>query len=512
MRRKLLEQLILWKENTKAPPFLMMGARCVGKTYLALDFAANHYQWKAYLNTEHNPGVLRLFDGEEPGQWKERIEAQYKVDVAQKDVLLILDEIREPILFLKAQQLKREFPGAQILMISSYALRKEVAAFFNSRTLHPMDFEEFLDAMGSDWYIPTIHDHFYNQKPLPDIVHRELLRMLDRYLVVGGMPEAVLAFVQSKSVLDVPEIHKRILASLEYDLSDQLGQEGLLGKCLSVYSTMDLQMAKKNKRFQCSLIRKGTTFASYQGALDALYRFYMLYDLPSLTMDELSPRLFFTDVGMLLSMTNRRNRLKNAEQYREFADSLLQNFVMENLLEIRESLSYWESDRSARVDFVLSKGQGGLPEAEELKGSGGKSFAEKREAKDTLEHISRETAMTGIMMCKKKHQPPYQEDILQHSARVAAGADGADQTSKETEDIIGASVWEGKRRLLPIEIFMGSRTRSRTFYEFQKYYHVTKEVKLSMQNFSYGKSCIHIPIYAVCCLKDAKAVERIFQE
>jgi len=203
-----------------------------------------------------------------------------------------------------------------------------------------------LSAVGSDWYIEIIQGHFQNAKPMPDIVHQELLALFEEYLVVGGMPAAINEYIASKSVYNVGEVHSLVNARMKSVLEESY-DEKTVGMAIQVLDVLPKQLKKANKKFRFNLIRKGVTYALYKESIEALVKCGMVLRLDEQKRNPSQFKLYLSDVGMLSSAFT-------GEDDEHIRKALLENYVMQTL-ESNEAfqLCFWESEAQAKVDFIL---------------------------------------------------------------------------------------------------------------------------------------------------------------
>lgn len=347
MKRNAVNELLKWKENGTQVPFLLVGTKGTGKTYLAIEFALAYYPQYLYVNFELNTAAERFFTERilEGRSVSETIAEYFQInEVYLAEMVILLDEISFcPVLF-KVLSHPNELP---IIAISGVLPTPEQKNSFWVCRLLPLGFDEFLSAVGNDWYIDIIQGHFQNVKPVPDIVHQELLALFEEYLIVGGMPAAVNEYISSKSVYNVGEVHctlkNRMRAALE-----RLYDEKEAGKAAQVIEVLPEQLKRDNKKFRFNLIRKGVTYALYKDSIAALEQSGMVLRLNE-QKRETHFKLYLPDVGMLSSAFS-------GVETEETRKALLENYVMQTLTvgDIGQ-LCFWESEAQAKVDFIIYK-------------------------------------------------------------------------------------------------------------------------------------------------------------
>ena len=375
MKRTAIENLLKWNQTSDVRPVLITGSKGVGKTYLAYDFAKAFFKNYYYINFEHNSFVREIFKAKDPFLISTRLLEHFHLDTddsnqspLQEDRVLILDEIGnhpEAIQILTSLQYTGQFP--KIIAISSYPIKKEELGLFYHIPIYPMQFDEFLVAMSRDWYVEIIRTHYDTNKKIPHIVHKELLALHNLYLQVGGMPGIVNEYLSFNNTINIFEQHSLLLGTYQHYLS-LINSDSQALKMNQVLNCLPLQLMKNNKKFQYRLIRKGTTHSMYK---DAIYRLSeQNYLIPSykITSEELSNissiigddrlnvneitsfKLYSSDVGLLNTQFAKQLKQPYDKTTRK---ALLENYVGVSLLSNAYPNMFWESESTAKVDFIL---------------------------------------------------------------------------------------------------------------------------------------------------------------
>jgi len=348
MKRNLINTLQYWMESEERRPFYMTGMKGVGKTYLACEFAKSFFDSYLYLSFEHNKELSARFKSL-PAENIFAALAEY-FELPEEMLLhipFVFDEIYHcPGFVEKLLQLISDNHQLYWIFVSSYdILPNETKEQLYCHTLYPLQFDEFLAAIGKDWYVEVITAHYKNRKKLPDIVHHELLSTFDEYLWIGGMPDVLNEYLDMESSVNVMErqhIQKQMLLyGMEHEAGEKTGY-----KCLQVYSTIDEQLNKPNQKFQFNLIRKGITYQMYKDAIDFLVRHNMLYRLDCIGKEEQQFKLFYPDFS--LNNSARNNELTLVER-----QIRLQNYIIQTFREKQFNCKFWEAKSQATIDLVL---------------------------------------------------------------------------------------------------------------------------------------------------------------
>lgn len=396
MKRNALDDLIRWNKPGCDKPVLLAGGKGVGKTFLAYDFAKAFFEDIYYINLEQERGVCELFDLQQTsdfignlynylGTSKER---------AQKGIL-ILDEVTNyPSAVKWLIPLQKQGAFNRVIAIADCFLDNIKDALFKGLkiiNIYPLQFDEFLLAISSDWYLDSIKTHFESNKPLPDIVHKELLNLFELYLHIGGMPQAVNEYISMTSAINVPIQHKNqysVFCNYIYESNN----ESLALKMQQVLDSIPMQLLKDNRKFQYKLIRKGTTHAMYKDAIAELSKsglvlecfkvyenlFSQLHTSPKdIDMSAVregagtSFKLYYPDTGLLYSALAKGSHENvsspafetgsNETVSLQVRKAVLEQYVAQTLRSNGYPLLFWESESMAKIDFLLPANIGIIP-------------------------------------------------------------------------------------------------------------------------------------------------------
>ena len=206
MKRNALSTLKQWKEAEERKPFYLTGIKGVGKTYLAFEFAEDFFESYLYLGLEQNSTMAEYLDALPEESILPALADYFEVpEEFLFSSLLILDEVyRCPNLLRRLLRLSSEQTSLFWMFLSSYdALETEEKNSVEELVLYPLQFDEFLTAIGNEWYVEVITAHYKTKRKIPDIVHQELLSTFDEYLWIGGMPDVVNEYLTMESSIDV---------------------------------------------------------------------------------------------------------------------------------------------------------------------------------------------------------------------------------------------------------------------------------------------------------------------
>ena len=267
MKRKILQQLINWKNNPKRMPLIVNGARQVGKTYILKEFGNRHYSQVVYINLETNLSINSYFDTDiNPLRIIQYLETVNNTRIIPGETLIILDEIQSctrALTSLKA--FCEDAPEFHIVAAGSLlgvAINREKFSYpvgkVDELSMFPMDLEEFLWAMDREMLSYEIINHFTSNEAMPDILHFQALDLYKQYLIVGGMPAAVLEFIETKSLITATDIQGRVLNEYIADMA-KCASATTSVKIRACYNSIPAQLAKENKKFQYKMVHRGGT-------------------------------------------------------------------------------------------------------------------------------------------------------------------------------------------------------------------------------------------------------------
>ncbi|MDR0897146.1 MAG: DUF4143 domain-containing protein [Oscillospiraceae bacterium] len=380
MKRKVMAQLKAWKNKPGRMPLLVYGARQVGKTHSIRAFGAENYKNVAYINLETNATVSAYFgDNIEPERLIRFFETEVQKRIIPGETLIILDEIQSCERALTSLKYFNESaPEYDIIAAGSLlgvAVNRERYSFpvgnVDALTLFPLDFEEFLWALGEERLAEDIREAFQTDTALPTPLHEKAMDLYRQYVIVGGMPQAVLTYRDANSLILVPDVQNRITNDYIADMAKYATNSESVN-IRAAYQSIPAQLAKDNKKFQYKVVRRGGTAAIFGAAIDWLtfagvvmkcqridHGFMPLNVYSDLT----SFKLYMGDIGLLTmkSGISQQAVLASGAIDNTFMGALTENYVAQALAARKHPLCYWTSEGEAEVDFVLQKGNDIVP-------------------------------------------------------------------------------------------------------------------------------------------------------
>jgi len=372
MFRKISAELLAWKDSKYRQPLIILGARQVGKTYTVLEFARKQYDNVAYINFEFDKDAKAIFENSlDPKEVIPKMEVFTKQTITKGRSLIFLDEIQLCPPALTSLKYFDEFAqeyhiiGAGSLL--GVAVSREEFSFPVGKvarlTLFPLDFEEFLIAMGKSGFVERIKECFATNTPMDTTYHNMLLEQYRQYLVAGGMPDCVVKYAETKDWILIRATQKLILEGYLDDMS-KYNTKDEIKKTRLTYNSITAQLSKMNTRFQYKLVKPGGRAREFENAIEWLVlsgivsRVYALETIkkPLENYKNIdSFKIFGSDVGLLCAKSNvlANDILYNSSDLNDFRGALTENYVCSQLI-CRGHICYtWHSEGEAEMDFVI---------------------------------------------------------------------------------------------------------------------------------------------------------------
>lgn len=373
MKRDVYDRLEDWKKSTRRKPLILNGARQVGKTYALKYFGKNFYEKTAYLNFEKDEKLSRYFeDTLDPKELIKLISIHTNVDIEPSNTLIILDEIQNAPKALNSLKYFYEdanqyhvAAAGSLLGVKTAGSKGFPVGKVNFLHLYPLSFFEFLTALGEQKTREYL-EGYRGYDPLPTPLHEKLIHILKFYYFVGGMPEAVVTYVKNDRLNTVREVQWEILNAYEKDFSKHAPAHEMI-KITSVWEQVHRQLAKENKKFIFSAIRKSARGRDYEDAIQWLvdagliYKNYLV-ESPKFPLsayaDHQTFKIFLFDVGLMGAQSHLAPQtiLEGDELFTEFKGSLTENYVLQELIASADIKPYyWKSEGIAEIDFLVEE-------------------------------------------------------------------------------------------------------------------------------------------------------------
>ncbi len=386
MKRKIYTDLLKWKEERADQCALLIdGARRVGKSYIAEEFAKKEY--KSYILVDFNRAnedIRDLFEHylDDLDTFFLYLSSYYNVKLYPHESLIIFDEIQ---LFPKARAASKYLvaDGKYHYMEtgSLMSIRKNVQDIVipseeHHIELYPMDFEEFLWAVGNDTLMELVSSCFYARKPMGDAMHRKAIDLFRQYMIVGGMPQAVQMYADTHDFNKVDSVKRDILTLYRSDITKHA--KGYEMKVKNIFDEIPSQLQKHKKKFKLSSLQKGARFRDYENAifwLDDAMIVNICYNsvAPNIGLrinrDHMTMKCYMADTGLLISHAFDEKGIVDEEIYRKLLFNklevdqgmLTENIVAQMLRASGHKLYFYSNssrenkDDRMEIDFLIAK-------------------------------------------------------------------------------------------------------------------------------------------------------------
>ena len=375
MQRMLMDQLIKWKENPQKKPLILQGIRQSGKTYLLKEFGSSYYDDVYYCKFDEDKSLADFF---EPNLDPRRIIKDMSIlrgkDIKPHTTLIIFDEVQfcgKALTSLK--YFCEEAPGFHIIAAGSLlgvAIPKGTSfpvGKVEFLTLFPMSFYEYLLAQNE-----MLAGHLKSSSFDDDVWHTFRAQLKERYqeyLTIGGMPEVVQDWISTGSIENVEKIQAQIVRGYENDFAKYAPVQ-YFPKLSAIWSAIPNQLAKENRKFIFSQVKKSWRAKDLEDALEWLIRAGLIYKIekiekPAIPISAYANSTFFKlylcDPGLLRHVANvpPSALLDKTNNYKEFKGAMAENFVCCELKRLYEkSVYYWTAEGTGRaeVDFIVQDG------------------------------------------------------------------------------------------------------------------------------------------------------------
>ncbi len=371
MHRKIEAQLLEWKDRERMP-LLLYGARQVGKTYILMELGEKYFDNTVYVNLETNLSVARYFDDDiTPERLLRFLETTVNEEIIPGKTLIIFDEIQSCERALTALkyfcELAPQYHVAAAGSLLGVAVNREKYSFpvgkVESLTLYPLDFEEFLWAMGEERLAQEIRICFNDIAPMPEALHNKALELYRYYLIVGGMPASVLSFVKSGKLVLLPNVQNEITNNYVADMAKYADTSDTV-KIRACFNSIPAQLAKENTKFQYKVIQKGGSAALFGASIDWLTQAGVVLKCQkiehaqnpiSVYADLSSFKLYMSDVGLLVMKSGLAQQTILTGESNIFMGAVTENYIAQTLVSKGYTPYYWASEHSAELDFVIQK-------------------------------------------------------------------------------------------------------------------------------------------------------------
>ena len=386
MKRKIYNKLLEWKHESNGEYALLIdGARRVGKSYIVRQFAEKEY--RSYVILDFNlvsKSIKDLFENDLDNldRFFMYLSNYTGKTLYTRDTLIVFDEVQQyPKARAAIKYLVKDGRYDYIETGSLISIKKNVEGIvIPSEEEHikmfPMDFEEFLWAMGEEMLMPFIKDCFERKKPLGQLMHRRAMDYFRLYMIVGGMPQAVEKYVETRDFAKVDKLKRRILELYRSDISKYA--KGYDTKVKSIFEEIPSQLQKHEKKFRLSALKEGARARDYETAffwLDDAMIINSCYNTTepnvglNLNKDTNTMKCYMADTGLLISHAFDANEIVSEDLYRKIlldklemnSGMIVENIVAQMLRTAGHKLFFYsnasmtDKDSRMEIDFLIAK-------------------------------------------------------------------------------------------------------------------------------------------------------------
>ena len=370
MYRKIEEELKEWKTNYKMP-LMLIGARQTGKTYILEEFCKNNFDNYVYINLDKEENIAKVFEETiDPSLIIEKIEIIKNIIINPENTIIFFDEIQVSERAITSLKYFCESDKPYKIVCAGSLLGVKINRFKSSfpvgkvtiKYLYPMDFEEFLIALGEFNLINEIRKHYEGNEPLMESIHEKALDLYKKYLVLGGMPMMINNFIINNfNISHVNfEIQEQIITSYLADMNKYTeNTEGI--KNSQIYTSIPKELARVNNTFKYSIVDKDARKIRYESSLDWLLASNMLLKC-DLTEKNESPlkafinsdkfKLYLSDVGLLRALSNLDYSEVIFDKNEMFKGVLTENYIACEFYPKFKELCYYNFDKY-EIDFLI---------------------------------------------------------------------------------------------------------------------------------------------------------------
>lgn len=391
LKRKIEQRLQEWKRSPNRKPLLIKGCRQCGKTYSVLDFAKKNYKHVVYLNFFENPDYCSVFEGSlEIDNITMLLSALLGSEAVFEpgNTILVLDEVQEcpdartALKFFHLDGRYDVIGTGSLLGVRGYGKEpKSIPVGYETTIdMSPLDFEEFLWANGiSEVVIDSLRKNIRAVTPVPEALHKKMRQLLLQYTVVGGMPDVVQTFVDTKRLDEVLNMQRDIVRSYEDDMIKYANQKDK-SQILECFQSIPKQLSKENKKFQYSVVKKGSTASKYAGSLQWIEDAGIISRCYNLTATELPLdgnaqddvfKVYMRDCGLFISMLEDGTQFDVLQgNLARYKGAIFENLIADMFTKMGRKLYYFHKNSGLEVDFVIRyKGECTLVEVKASSGN-----------------------------------------------------------------------------------------------------------------------------------------------
>jgi len=375
LQRKAMGKLIAWKEQKTKQALLITGARQVGKTFLADAFSAENYHVCAKFNLIEAPSVKDSFTNAKNGDdLMFRISVASSVQLVPGETLIFIDEVQECpeiVTLIKFLVEKGEYDfilSGSLLGVELENIRSNPVGYLTEIVMYPLDFEEFCWANGvvTDAF-SLLKDAISKKSPVPVFLHTRLIDLFHKYLLIGGMPDAIVSFLAMYDIDHVRALQDGIVQYYGKDISKYAPKDRRL-VIRNIYDLIPSELFSQNKRFRLSSIENVKRYTQVQNELlwlikanVALPAYNVKAPVSPLLLSEAHSlfKMYLSDVGLLTSRFPKNASIGLLDGKPDMnLGGIYENFAAQELTARGFALRYYTSKKIGELDFVAERKDG----------------------------------------------------------------------------------------------------------------------------------------------------------
>jgi len=392
LKRKAYSKLEFWKENKTKQALLVTGARQVGKTYLIKKFAAQHYDNYIEFNLVENADArASLAQATSAEDFMFRVSVLASKPLTPKRTLIFIDEVQEApelVTLIKFLVDKDDYDfiiSGSMLGVELESIQSLPVGYLTTIEMYPLDFEEFCWANGlAEDPFNTAREHFKGSAPIPDYLHSRLMQLFHRYLLVGGMPDAVTAYLSTNSVDQVRIVLDAIFNFYLDDISKYAPKDRRL-VIKNIFELIPSELLSQNRRFKLSSIEEVKRFSQVED--EFLWITKANVAIPTYNVDApIAPlltaenrkllKLYLSDVGLLASRYPKEPLLGILDgKAQANLGGVYENFVAQELCAQGLATRYFSKRKIGEIDFLVEHAGGSILALEVKSGNSYRSHA-----------------------------------------------------------------------------------------------------------------------------------------
>lgn len=373
VKRKITENLERWKAREPNMPFMLIGARQVGKTYILDEFCRKNFAHYVYINLEKEKGIMKIFEKTlDPEKIIAEIELIQDKTIIPEETVIFFDEIQVSEKAIASLKYFNESENKFNIVCAGSLLGVALNRFESSYPvgkvrrgyMHPMDFEEFLWAIDQEKLANKINDCFISNTAMFEGTHEKTIEIYKEYLFVGGMPASILHHISNDRRLNRynREIKRDIISDYIADMSKYTTNSESI-KIKKIYESIPKQLGKSDYKFVYKLVTEGAKKARYETAIDWLENSNLinkctLVDSPRIPLKVYEKNSFFkiylNDVGLLTELAEVSLYNILSDEINIFKEMLTENYVAQAFVSNGNRLNYWKSSNKAEIDFLVN--------------------------------------------------------------------------------------------------------------------------------------------------------------